>query len=219
MPHDGRPHASESLLDSVASLRLADRIVREIGESGDDEANEHLTVLAAVLTRIHAEIVSILDSLRESRSTIENATVEHIQKTHEKLREISSTTESATAAMLDSLDRSLRMLDELETADSPASTEARARLREELFYTISCLQFQDITAQQIDYAGAVLQDAEDRMGALARLIDRNLLNRDVDDDSLLEPPPGATFDPHASMHNGTDRQAVADEIFPRRSEG
>jgi hypothetical protein len=120
--------------------------------------------------------------------------------------------------MLDSLDRSLRIVDELEASCSADSADARARLRLELHHTISCLQFQDITSQQLGYAGTVLLDVEGRIDSLARLINHNLLDRD-EVDNTIDLPDGATFDPRASMQNSAERQAVADEIFPPRTTG
>jgi chemotaxis regulatin CheY-phosphate phosphatase CheZ len=203
------------LLDSAASLRIADRIVRELGDGDavdpDDPAG--VAALPGVLLRAYMEIVSILESLRRSRSILEKNAMERLQLTHEKLREVSSATEIAATDMLDGLDRALVLVDRMDEAPD-ASKDTRGLLRDELFRVISCLQFQDITSQQLHYASTVLEDLEQRLNSLVRLIDHSL-PEEAPTNGHVTKITGATFDPNASTRDATTRQAVADEIFIR----
>jgi chemotaxis regulatin CheY-phosphate phosphatase CheZ len=204
------------LLDSAASLRIADRIVRALGdgESVDPDDPAGMVTLPGVLLRAYMEIVSILESLRRSRSILEKNAMERLQLTHEKLREVSTATEIAATDMLDGLDRALALVDRMdESAD--AAKDTRSLLRDELFRVISCLQFQDITSQQLNYASTVLEDLEERLNSLVRLIDHSLPEEPRENGHASTPIINATFDPHASTREASTRQALADEIFIR----
>ena len=103
--------------------------------------------------------------------------------------------------------------------DESHAPELRGELRDELHALINLLQFQDITAQQLGYAGNVLMDIEDRMVQLAEVFDLRGLSVDGPaplDAVEVEPASVAvdpTFDPGASHLDADRRQALADEIF------
>jgi chemotaxis regulatin CheY-phosphate phosphatase CheZ len=203
----------ELLLDSAASLRVADRIVREPGDDDADDPEDPAGVAAlpGVLLRAYMEIMSILESLRRSRSILEKNAMERLQLTHEKLREVLTATEVAATDMLDGLDRSLALLDRIDEGGD-SSAEVCGQLREELFRVITCLQFQDITSRQLGYASTVLGDLEQRLNSLVRLIDHSI-PEDRADECATAPAVRPTIDPGASTKDATTRQAVADEIF------
>lgn len=228
LPHD-------LLLDSEASLRLADNLVAELR---DDAASADAMTLALeaeagpidlphILLRAHAEISQVLDSLRRSRGILERTTMERVQRTQAKLREVTSATEDATIGMLDGLDRSLQLVDLLDAdAENHATAEEaavhRTELRDRLHGLITALQFQDITAQQLNYASAVLEDLENRMTAVSALIDQNLVGLyDVagEEAPRLPGPLSRHFDSDASTLGADTRQALADEIFIGRKAG
>jgi hypothetical protein len=217
--------------DSAATLRLVDSLLDELREGEELVAVEArrvshilgelalrptgLTALPGILLRAYSEIMGALETLRQSRGVLERATVERVQRTHQKLQEVSSATEMAATDMLDGLDRALLLIDRLDEldgqADSGAASAVRGELRDEVFRLISCLQFQDITAQQLRYASSVLEEIEERLRAIATLFDVSMTDLHLDD-----PAPtvgGANFDPGASMLDSEGRQAMADEIF------
>ncbi|MGH7505480.1 MAG: hypothetical protein ACRELX_07500 [Longimicrobiales bacterium] len=225
------------LLDSEASLRLADSLLCELRdeqESGLEngaalrlhELRLHEETGAAdlpgILLRAYTEISNVLDNLRQSRFILERTTLERVQRTQEKLREVSSATEVATIDMLDDLDGALGLVDRLDDggptrmSDDDAAS-IRCELRERLHSLITRLQFQDITAQQLGYASSVLEDVEHRMNTIAELIDLNLIGlENVTGEHHQTPDPHSppvTVDPAASTLNADTRQAVADEIF------
>ena len=169
---------SEVLYDSEATLRLVDMAIHEMGDIGTVEppSPEHREREAMaqrtasprtslgrfghsdLLARGDAEILGVLDSLRQSRHHFERATVEKFQQTHVRLREVSDATESAATDILNGLDRATSMVDELDAyAGHNAEPDDRAAiirsaLRDEMFSVKGHRQLQNITSQQLIYA-------------------------------------------------------------------
>jgi len=168
--------------------------------------------LPETLLKAHAEIVNVLQRIRASRDALESATVGKLHHTKDKLAEVSSATEVAANGILDGLDRAIALVDELDTlagTDEVKSASVRSSLRDELFQAIGCLQFQDITSQQLNYASSLLVEMEARLGALSDTLDPTGA-------VIVEPPTAPslrTFDPGASIHDAEGRQALADSIF------
>jgi hypothetical protein len=235
--------ASELLYDSEAALRLVDSAIEEIREPAGRRAAEPnaratelrdalaaangplgLLGLSQVLARSYTEIVSVLGSLRESRTVLERSTVERIQQTHAKLREVSNATEVAATDILDGLERSLALVDQMDQrateGDARSEADLRQTLRDELFALVGCMQFQDITTQQLNYASAVLTDMENRLAELARVLDPTTFGTlRIALATPAKPNVPVSFDPAASTENAEARQAVADEIFRRDKTG
>jgi chemotaxis regulatin CheY-phosphate phosphatase CheZ len=174
-----------------------------------------LAALPFILERANTEIQSVLANLRDSRTALETATVEKIHHTSEKLREVTSATEVAATDILDALDRAQTMVDDLDAADAEGDRDkaatTRDSLRMEIFGMMGCLQFQDITTQQLTYAASVLTDMESRLLSIAKLFDpATAMVRAVTDS-----PDPKTFDPNATTKHAEVRQALADQIFTR----
>lgn len=175
-----------------------------------------LAALPFILERANQEIQSVLANLRDSRTALETATVEKISATSEKLREVTSATEVAATDILDALDRAQGMIDDLDAADAAddkaKGQEIRDNMRMEIFGMMGCLQFQDITTQQLTYAASVLTDMEQRLLQIAKLFDpATVMVRAATQDV----PDPKTFDPNATTKHADVRQALADEIFTR----
>jgi chemotaxis regulatin CheY-phosphate phosphatase CheZ len=225
----------ELFSDSEATLRQVQGVLADFGAvSGNDDGSDEcghggarraagLTDLVEILMTTYGEIMSVIDSLRKSRGMLEQAAMERLKSTHAKLAEVSSATEMAATGMLDGLDRALVLVDHLEAADESRDPgegpRLRGDLREELHALISLLQFQDITAQQLGYAGAVLLDIEDRLVELARIFDVTGVGQraatdggDSERDARLKDT-HSTCDPEASHFDSQSRQALADKIF------
>ena len=149
---------------------------------------------------------------------LEKTTTEKFHHMHDKLREVSNATEMAATDILNGLERSVAMVDQLDAkaadGDAPGGADLRNSLRDELFGLMSCMQFQDVTSQQLSYASSVLLEMEARLAELATVLDPAVLagKKQI---SLAPPAPSGpvTFDPNASTENAKERQAVADEIF------
>jgi len=224
--------AEELFYDSEATLRLVDSALDDLRlppvVTPNDLAQEQkmsvqfdirnvaLAELPDVLLRAYAEINGVLSALRKSRDVLEQSTVEKLQQTSTKLQEVTSATEVAATDMLDGLDRALVMVDDLEAEGgsdpSPRTADLHGSLRNELFSLMNCLQFQDITTQQLNYASSVLIDMEHRLAELARLFDPHSLGLSAGT-LQLTPPPITAFDPAATTNDAGQRQALVDQIF------
>lgn len=230
---------SELLYDSEAVLRAVDGAIMDMGELGLEEqakqpalrlspngaptpsgiADLGLVGIADVMARGYAEILGVLDSLRQSRNFLERATVEKIQHTHDKLREVTTATETAATDILNGLDRANVLIDDLdaiaaERGDDDQSGVIRNALRDELFSLMGHMQFQDITNQQLTYASAVLTEMEERLASIARVFDPSVFGTVPSGPSAQSAPEAPrTFDPDASTLNREERQAVADSII------
>jgi hypothetical protein len=177
------------LYDSEASLRLVESALIDLAAMaaevaagpgaqaipGASFARTNLMDLPSLLLRAYTEINSVLENLRHSREVLQQTTLDKPQQTKGKPREVSSATEVAATDMLDGLDRALALVDELDAphyaAVDPRGGEVRADLRNELFSLMNCLQFEDITTQQLNYASGVLVEVENRLAELARIVD------------------------------------------------
>ena len=98
----------------------------------------------------------------------------HGEATSEKLAEVSSHTEAAATKMMDSLDRTLVLIDELSDSGSTGDDslqQAAETLRSEVNEMFTCLQFQDITAQQLRGAVDLLGNVEERLEGVAKMFD------------------------------------------------
>ena len=236
MASDATARREELLSDSEATLRQVQSVLADFAtvSSSDDVGEERrhedlqqvpgLTDLVEMLVATYGEIVSVIGSLRKSRGMLEQVAMERLKSTHQKLAEVSSATEIAATGMLDGLDRALVLVDQLEAADASAQPGEgallRGDLRDELHALINLLQFQDITAQQLGYAGAVLLDIEDRLVQLARIFDlKGVGHREASSDEEASERDArlkdrhAACDPEASHFDSQSRQALADNIF------
>lgn len=178
-----------------------------------------LAQVPMLLLRASREIAHVLEGLRQCRTQLESATAGRLQITHEKLREVTSATEVAAIDILDGLDRAQALVDaldaEAEEAGNPSEKgkALRNRLRDEVVTITGCLQFQDITTQQLAYASMVLTEMEARLGDVARLFEPS---RDgARDLAAATREQGAAFSPDAAFRQTGSRQAVADEVFAR----
>ncbi|NJD20130.1 MAG: hypothetical protein FIA95_12715 [Gemmatimonadetes bacterium] len=199
-----------------AADRRLDKVVSEVQGRGAS-----LKDLVEILTTTYGEILNVIGSLRRSRGLLEQAAMERLKSTHQKLAEVSSATEMAATGMLAGLDRALVLVDRMESAagqpgDHPDGAALRRELRDERHTLITLLQFQDITAQQLGYAGGVLLDIEDRMVELARVFDLRGVGASGEDERTPDNQVdlrSETCDPAASHFDADGRQALADEIF------
>jgi hypothetical protein len=220
--------AEELYYDSEATLRLVDTALDELrvmedqrtgADRGPFLAQERTEPAAGselpdLVLRAYGEIQSGLESLRRSREVLERTTMEKIHHMGDRIRAVNSATEVAATDILDGVDRALALVDQLdEMGDEPDRATVRGELRDELFDVMGCLQFQDITSQQLTYASSVLYEMESRLANLAQIFDPASFG--------LAPiprlpishlcPPG--YDPATATDANGCGQEVVDEIF------
>lgn len=212
----------ELLYDSAESLRRADRLLSEWREDmSAPQLAQQLVVdplalprLPEILQHAFSEIVQLLDNLGRSRSILQQAAVDRLHRTSAKLQEVTSTTEIAATSILDSLERGLYLLGELDSQQPESGSAERAELRDLLHGILAELQFQDITSQQLNYASTMLHDLEERLRAIAELIDSSVPGGAFTGVSeQLEEVQARGFDPAATSADASSRQALADQIF------
>ncbi len=235
---------NEVLNDSEATLRQVADILADFDSPDPDraatsaedlvarleESPEVLATMAGVLVRAYGEIRGLADVLRRNQSLLHPVALRRLHATRERLAEVSFATESATRQILDGLDRSLRLVDQLEEADDggsppgagdepPPGTEApppaaiREEMRDELHGLVTLLQFQDITSQQLGYASGVLSEIQGRLQGLIEMFEVADLGLGPERHPDLLAHESETCDPKASTRDPGNRQAVADEIF------
>lgn len=235
---------ADLLTESEATLGLVDTLLEELGATEsvppDSVVVRMRQVLEAVADpdgdegddapvdrfRIYLAVVGALTTLRRTRSAFEPETVRQVHRTRENLLAATSTTELAATDMLDGLDRALRLVDQVEAERADPSRakdgDACGQLRYELYRLISCLQFQDIAAQQLGHALSVLRDVEMRLESIIAAIDpadgpvRDYVGARY---APTDRAPAVAFDPDASTADVARRQAIADEVFRPRAAG
>ncbi len=205
------------LYESEATLRLVDK---ELDALRDDDAPDMFGTtntldLPQILDVATRQIHSVLTHLRATRSTLQATALDKLHSTHDKLREVTSATEDAAINIMDACDRANNLVDELDAIDATdvpdraKASDVRVTLRDELFLMMGALQFQDITAQQLAHASALLVDMEARLLDIMRLFDTG----GPGERTQLQAPPAQTYDGNATTQDADVRQALADEIF------
>lgn len=171
--------------------------------------------LPAAILRVSSELSQVLSRIRHTRETIQSYSVERLRDSHERLSEVTSTTETAAMQMLNGLDRTLAMIDQLErSSQSGPPHEACDALRAEVNQLYGHLQFQDIIAQQLNGVAGLLGEVEQRVRTITDLFDESVgARRDGDLPVTGVPLDRSAFNPDASMHDASDRQAMIDEAF------
>lgn len=191
---------------------LQQKIQNEIGE------------LAASINEMVKKFMELHSPLRESREKVPQAT--------EQLDKISEQTEAATHQMLDrvetivqSVEDSKKGLDDIKTCVRDQRPDDIIELADALIekaevtcndaYTImDTLQFQDITAQQMNHAAALLEEIELKlrqiMGALKG-------HRDEPTEPDKSDRKERTFNPHADLFEKKTDQHDIDDMFARKS--
>jgi len=180
-------------------------------------ARPNIVELPAVLLRAHAEIAEILGGIRLTREAIEAHAVERIRETKDKLSDVTSTTESATLELMNGLDRSLELINRLETqANGAGSPDGYQALRDQVSALYNHLQFQDITAQQLSGITHTLMELEVRVAGVAALFDAALTAGPRNGPDANPPERSSAnlaFNPDATMRRTRADQAMIDAAF------
>ena len=192
---------------SEAILQLAERLA----------GRPALTDLPAMLLRAHAEITDILSGIRLTREAIQAHTVDRLRDSKDRVHEVNATTESATLELMNGLDRSLELINTLETQSRGQTDEGGFEaLRSQVSALYNHLQFQDITAQQLQGVAGSLLEIELRMSAVSALFDHGVLAAGSAlprTAAASESSAGLAFNPDASMHHSRADQAMIDAAF------
>lgn len=219
---DSRAHAA--YYESEAALRLVDQELDQLrdGPAADDPRLDAVRVsdLPVILERANGQIHAVLSQMRDTRQALQCTSFTMLRNTHAKIQEVTVATEDAAIDILDACDRASHIVDELDAIDAVPSPDRgkaqrlRATLRDELFMMMGALQFQDITAQQLAHASAVLVEMEMRLTEIAALFDATIASEPPLATMGATPDP-RTYDPNATTRNAEARQQLADTIFTK----
>jgi hypothetical protein len=212
------------LYDSEASLRLVDQAIEELDASGAElDVDSHgflvhvmaqpggFAELSRTLLRAYAETFTIVQRIRDS-CDMADSDLDRLQQMHGRLREVSAATESASTGILDSVNRTIALVERLDVASDADRNRLITQIKEELNGVPTHLQFQDLAAQQLGSIATLLSEMRKRIGQIA---------------GMFAAPMGAPvkvdqgpFDHNAAAAAGAAAagQAVADEIFAVRTE-
>ena len=227
--------APDVLYEGESTLRRVDTALQGLRLHSDeltrdtDQVSESLltspgglNTVVETLARAYNSTRQLLDRIRESRSIIERASVERLEHMGAKLKEVTSATEVAATDLMDGIDAALAKVDRLDALAEAGEAAERRRVHDSLRIELQSLydhmQFQDITAQQINYASSVIADVEGRLRQLLDAMAPLAPEADASATAMAAYAAGtakgpATFDPHATTEQSAERQAVADALF------
>ncbi len=178
--------------------------------------------LAGSINEIVTKFRELHNPLRESSEKVPKAT--------KQLDKISEQTEAATQQMLDRVERIVEHVEDSKTALKQIKTcisEDRVsdidsvvdKLIEKAnvtcndAYTImDALQFQDITAQQMNHAASLLEDIEVKLNGIM-----GVLKGDTSVAESKAAKKDRAYDPHADLFEKKTDQSAIDDIFAEKA--
>lgn len=194
-----------------------------------DKIQVEIVELASSINDIVEKFKKLHHPLHESRDQVPQAT--------KQLDKISEQTEAVTNQMLDMVEKITQREEEVEAgfdslkkliAKKNKADEATALIdelkekadanRNDAFSIMEALQFQDITAQQMNHAAALLDDLESKLAKVIRAMkgeDQSEGNSD-DSDQNSTPNKSRAYDPHADYVDKKANQEDIDNLFARK---
>lgn len=184
--------------------------------------------LAASINDIVEKFKKLHNPLHESKDQVPQAT--------KQLDKISEQTEAVTNQMLDMVEKITKREEEVEAGfDSlkqlitenkiEQATELIDELkgkaddnRNDAFSIMEALQFQDITAQQMNHAAALLDDLEIKLTRIIRAMNGEELAEEIvdADDQNSAPRKERSYDPHAEFVDKKTNQEDIDNLFSHK---
>jgi chemotaxis regulatin CheY-phosphate phosphatase CheZ len=179
------------------------------------------------ITELTSAINGIIETFRKMKSPLVE-THEKVPQATVQLDKISEQTEAAAHQMLDRVEQItqregdvIQGLEKLkEAADkeqlsniSAAVGEIIAKANDNLddaYMIMDALQFQDITAQQMNHAASLLEDIEGRLNVIL-----STLNGDDSGDGEGVQGKVRVYDPHADLFDKKTDQSAVDSIFDK----
>jgi chemotaxis regulatin CheY-phosphate phosphatase CheZ len=223
--------AKEVLYDSETMLRLVDNELEELRDPVAPQVEpqaepqsadrERIDAWLSVVQQASTEISQVMAMLQDSRQALHGVTLDHLHVSTAKIQDVSAAAETAATNIMDRVDRAQGLIDRLEqlsAADGDAgAASVRASLRDELFGMMGALQFQDITAQQLEHVSSMLIDVEHRLLSVSALLG----GMPGASEALARlrsvfPSNNSTYSASASTRDADIRQAAADELVRMR---
>ncbi|MBU8934581.1 MAG: protein phosphatase CheZ [candidate division Zixibacteria bacterium] len=189
-----------------------------ISEKLYQKMQSEVVALASSITEVVDKFRQLQNPLAESRETVPRAT--------EQLDKISEQTEAAAHQMLDKVEGISQREEEViqglkaikvkvvdgDLGDFAPSVDALIKKvqtnYEDAFLIMDALQFQDITAQQMNHAASLLESLETRLNSIVSVIQGS---NDVAEATVEHKE--RVFDPNAEFTNTKTTQADIDSLF------
>jgi chemotaxis regulatin CheY-phosphate phosphatase CheZ len=194
--------------------------VMSISHSLHEVIQREITALTLSINGLAENLHRLKSPLVESHDKVPQAT--------NQLDKISEQTEAATNRMLDVIEqitqRDQQIIDRMKAVqttigDNPVVPEISSIIdlvtlnQNDSYAVMDALQFQDITAQQMDHAASLLEDIEAKLKNILQVIgsdDPQLQNGEPTHEKKVR-----SYDPHADLFNRKTEQADIDSIFSK----
>ncbi len=229
----------KAMLNEVGSA-VAPFLEDEIGNEPADNIKKKISAMDTKMQRLiesinhsYDLIQLVIKSIHTSRSELKKSVDGLIKKTGMQLQKVTSTTEEATNKILDVAEKldedQMKIIDILDNLEEMSeSDERRTAIFDELrqkiyqnqesaFTIMDYLQFQDITAQQIAGAYALLSDTEKTLLYVSETLKRLDTTFEMSEDVKKEIDKNA-FNMDASYTDKTNIQSAIDNLFESRDE-
>lgn len=180
------------------------------------------------MVAITDKITALLDSYREVCQPLEESH-KKVPTATRQLDKITAQTEAATQKMLDTVENLTRRQEEMigkiesiaqiisenmpeqQAAFSEIITQAKTN-NDDAFVILDALQFQDITAQQMNYAIELLGELEFKLGKIIKSMQGEIFDPDQRDYDIAP----RAYDPHADMVKRKTNQDDIDNLFKNK---
>lgn len=189
-----------------------------------DEIQRDIDALTGAIAGLRESMRKLQPPIEESHRKVPQATIQ--------LDKISQQTQAATHRMLDTIEgisaRSEQINSELQLLESLVANAGQSDLVERcrrvgelnqansdaVFSIMDALQFQDITAQQMDHAASLLEEIEAKLQHILQVLGGEHVERGESAAKKVR-----AFDPHADLFEKKTDQAEVDTIFAAKPNG
>jgi len=223
---------------SIQYIKLILNSVEELAKQDHDYSSDSMLQIKKIIVgmkKIYDDLISvpitldhsydiikdIIAHVHQSRSQLKGAVDGLIKQTGEQISKVSDATEIAASkildvseALTDKQNNLISRLDEL-AQNNESFAEFVDELKDDIysqqddtFMILDYLQFQDITSQQLEGAFGMLHQIEDRLLAVARLLEGL---DDITFDTLQQR--NKAYDQNAEFRDQSDTQKHIDELF------
>ena len=181
------------------------------------------------LEKLTSSINTMMDNMRKMQNPILESSAQ-LPQANEQLDKVSAQTEKATHKMLDMVEQIIEHQEKIVEISSEMGqflkrsraknrdlygdkvrrvNEMAATSQNNAFLIMDALQFQDITAQQMNHASSLLEDIERRLQRLLGVFEGQEI---PENEEGAGPIKTRAFDPNADMFQGRDQKEVDDIV-------
>ena len=227
------PHCIMERIESLESFsKSLSGQMFESGSKSHHHLQEELRTISRDIQQTFEHLKQVISNIHNGRSQWETKSTGLIQQTGDQLRKVTQTTENATQQILDAVEKVIALqannsqqISELlaameKDADSVSPQFLIKTLKQlvseieteqtDTFQIMDYLQFQDITAQQIEQAYQLLGEAEKKLIMVAQTFN-SLDPKDLEESQLV----AKMHDPHAEYSPAEEKQKQIDALFEK----